>query len=263
MVLILHSIDKNVKFDGSSIVLPSISLGNVGQLSVDLLISTFKFVKIGTLESRFISPICGNDPFSPLGSGEITTALELFKHPSKSIYALQQRSNVIKGFYRQFSEEVVNWIKQSSFKEVIHLHSINADYRNDSQLSENQCRFSLPQFEEGRITNGLQNPKNSFQIQRAKQLRWTSLESNSLFDSFTAGTTAYYFVEQCNIVDIPLVSLICFCSEGDNIPDAIRVSQFVSEYFDLSQEKKDWNLPHSWTALMEANEHIEEGGMIF
>ena len=47
-----------------AILQPSVSVGNVGQLAVDLLISTLCLEKSGYLYDDSILPVIGNDPFA-------------------------------------------------------------------------------------------------------------------------------------------------------------------------------------------------------
>jgi hypothetical protein len=56
---------------------PGLTLGNVGQMSVDLLISTLGAERVGVLNPRYFAPFCGNDPIAT-GQGNIVTAAEGF-----------------------------------------------------------------------------------------------------------------------------------------------------------------------------------------
>ena len=47
---------------------PSVSVGNVGQLTVDLIVSTLHMDRVGYLTTDAVYPIIGNDPFSTRGS---------------------------------------------------------------------------------------------------------------------------------------------------------------------------------------------------
>ena len=58
---------------------PSVSVGNVGQLAADLLISTLWMNKVGYLYDDSILPVVGNDPFAtgdPSKVCHMSTALE-------------------------------------------------------------------------------------------------------------------------------------------------------------------------------------------
>jgi len=83
-----------VSFQKSTLILPLLTLGNVGQLSVDLIVSTFSFEKIGLLDSEYVIPLIGNDTFTANGTGVLSTAVEVFQKPGITI--VQQRAPVIK-----------------------------------------------------------------------------------------------------------------------------------------------------------------------
>ena len=56
---------------------PCVSVGNVGQLAVDLLISTLELEKVGRLHSECVLPVVGNDPFSEKSNNcSLMTAIE-------------------------------------------------------------------------------------------------------------------------------------------------------------------------------------------
>ncbi len=57
---------------------PSVSIGNVGQLAADLVISTLSMAKVGYLYDDSLLPVVGNDPFASEGTGpcSLMTAAE-------------------------------------------------------------------------------------------------------------------------------------------------------------------------------------------
>jgi hypothetical protein len=54
---------------------PALSMGNAGQLAVDLLVS-HGACKAGYLEEPHVLPCVGNDPFGPSADGDLAVALE-------------------------------------------------------------------------------------------------------------------------------------------------------------------------------------------
>lgn len=54
---------------------PALSVGNAGQLAVDLLICRTAS-KAGYLEEPHVLPCVGNDPFGPSADGDLAVALE-------------------------------------------------------------------------------------------------------------------------------------------------------------------------------------------
>lgn len=57
---------------------PALSVGNVGQLAVDLLVSSLKADKIGYLDDPNVLPCVGNDAYSPAPPGKLALPVEGF-----------------------------------------------------------------------------------------------------------------------------------------------------------------------------------------
>lgn len=55
---------------------PALSIGNVGQLAVDLLVSSTGAERVGYLDDPNLLPCVGNDAYGPLPCGEIALPLE-------------------------------------------------------------------------------------------------------------------------------------------------------------------------------------------
>ena len=55
---------------------PALSIGNVGQLAVDLLISSLRTERIGYLDDPYVLPCVGNDAYGPVPQGELALPLE-------------------------------------------------------------------------------------------------------------------------------------------------------------------------------------------
>ena len=55
---------------------PALSIGNVGQLAVDLLVSSTAAERVGYLDDLNLLPCVGNDAYGPLPCGDIALPLE-------------------------------------------------------------------------------------------------------------------------------------------------------------------------------------------
>lgn len=100
---------------------PAVTLGNVGQLAVDLLISTLQLSRVGFLETTAVLPCAGNDAFGH-EVGHVALSLELFhlQLPDQlDTYVLQQRSSAAKGCQQRFAKELSEWVTAAGFAEVI------------------------------------------------------------------------------------------------------------------------------------------------
>ena len=95
---------------------PAVTIGNVGQLAIDLLISTAQLQLVGHLESQHVLPCFGVDAF--VSGGGPTTALELFLDADRQVLVLQQRSPVVTGCQRRFADEFLGWVQRSGMRKV-------------------------------------------------------------------------------------------------------------------------------------------------
>jgi proteasome assembly chaperone 2 len=123
-------------FSSHSLVLPALTVGNVGQLTIDVLICTFKCPRVGFIDDPFVLPAVGNDPFTPVRNGILTTKLEVFQLKEKNVVFLQQRAPVMRGYASQFAANLISWTKRSNFKEIVLLFSADATRRSDKHLRE-------------------------------------------------------------------------------------------------------------------------------
>ncbi len=95
---------------------PAVTIGNVGQLAVDLLISTAQLPLVGYLESRHVLPCFGLDAFT--AGGGPATALELYLDAARGVLVLQQRAPAVTGCQRRFAEELLDWVQQAGLRKV-------------------------------------------------------------------------------------------------------------------------------------------------
>ena len=64
-------------FKSSTLILPSISIGNVPQLAIDLLITTLKIPLVGYMTSPYLVPCAGTrEESTPFGNGGIACPIE-------------------------------------------------------------------------------------------------------------------------------------------------------------------------------------------
>ncbi|XP_020395833.1 proteasome assembly chaperone 2-like [Zea mays] len=73
---------------------PALSIGNVGQLAVDLLISSSRARWVAYLDESSVLPCAGNDAFGPDAVGDLALALEAYESTSHKLAFIQQRSPV-------------------------------------------------------------------------------------------------------------------------------------------------------------------------
>uniref|UniRef100_A0A8C6DBE6 Proteasome assembly chaperone 2 n=1 Tax=Moschus moschiferus TaxID=68415 RepID=A0A8C6DBE6_MOSMO len=79
---------------GCTLLMPAVSVGNVGQLAIDLIISTLNMHKIGYFYTDCLVPMVGNNPYATAeeNSAELSINAEVYALPSKKLVTLQFRS---------------------------------------------------------------------------------------------------------------------------------------------------------------------------
>lgn len=99
----MFKLSEKVDLSGCTLVLPAVAVGNVGQLAIDILISSTQMRKIGyVLTSGFI-PILGADPYSA-NSNDICTSADIYYDPDSKIVAIQIRSPPVKKLNNFFND---------------------------------------------------------------------------------------------------------------------------------------------------------------
>jgi hypothetical protein len=132
-------------FAGSKLCLPSITIGNVGQLAVDLLINSLVAPRVGFLEDADLLPCAGRDPY-PHAPG-LAAPAEVYQHGTgdASLVFVQQRSPAAPGTQRRFSKALAAWVREAGFRDVLILASLDSTYRRGMQLDGLQLRhFTAP-----------------------------------------------------------------------------------------------------------------------
>ena len=55
---------------------PALSIGNVGQLAMDLMVASTRAERIGFFDDPFLLPCVGNDAYGPQPQGQLALPLE-------------------------------------------------------------------------------------------------------------------------------------------------------------------------------------------
>ena len=264
-------------FEGYRLLLPSVSVGNVPQLALDLLINTATLPRVGWIKDDHLLPVVGGDAFDhEHRSGILHCAAEVFVSEGDKLLIVQIRSPVAKSKGKRFMERLIHWIKQCKFELVILLTSSQAHERRDIQLSGSLFRFLLA-------------IKSSSLFQKLHtELGWIPLEprSASLAVLDSTGTTqlipsadgildlslvylpgggwAKHFYKECISESIQLVLIGMFCSQGDNVHDAVAMATHANQLLCLpvrnsgfvghtksgdSSSVQNWKAPSYWKCM--------------
>ncbi|XP_054840675.1 proteasome assembly chaperone 2 isoform X2 [Eublepharis macularius] len=243
-------------FKDFTLLMPAVSVGNIGQLAIDLVISTLRMTKVGYFYTDCLVPMVGNNPYATTeeNATELCINAEVYAMPPKELVVLQIRSPFIKNKYRHFCETLLSWVKSCRFAKVVLLSSSHAYQRNDHQLRTTSLRYLL-------------SPAVPKPVQDLMQrLNWRELERVAAFPGVNddekvfhipgGGITKLLFTESCS-KGIQMVVLLKFCSEGDNIPDALVLADYLNEWLQVttyqsgcsSAQSSKWKMPSSWKLL--------------
>nr|XP_004656884.2 proteasome assembly chaperone 2 [Jaculus jaculus] len=240
---------------GCTLLMPAVSVGNVGQLAMDLIISTLNMCKIGYFYTDCLVPMVGNNPYATAeeNSAELSINTEVYSLPSRKLVALQLRSIFIKYKSKSFCEKLLAWVKSSGFSRVIVLSSSHSYHRNDLQLRSAPFRYLLTPSMQKSVQNKMKN------------LNWQEMEKSPCIPEMKdselciripgGGITKTLYDESCS-KGIQMAVLLKFASEGDNIPDAIGLVEYLNEWLQITKPCSDskpstlpWKFPSSWRLL--------------
>lgn len=236
-----------------TLLMPAVSVGNVGQLAVDLIITSLDLPKVGYFYTDCLVPMVGNNPYATNeeNAKELCVNAEVYASSDKKLAVLQIRSPLIKKKSRAFCQALTCWIKKSAFTRVVLLSSSHAYQRDDSQLFGTPFRYL--------VTPALQ----TLVADTMKALEWKEMEMMSLYPgisneekkiSIPGGGFTKRLFEDCCSDGIHMAAVLKFCSEGDNIPDAFALLDHVNRWLHLLDLPEDagkghWKIPSSWRLL--------------
>lgn len=217
-------LDKNISLQDYRFIIPSVSVGNAPQLTLDLIIEGLQMNRVGEIFHNSIVPVIGGPSFdhikTPVGAAEI------YRDEKHKLAILQLRSPLTGPLMGDFFTQLIEFLKKQHVKETIVLssaygyekHNItgsNFGYKSNGMT----VAFSdVPDFGNGRIHGG------------------------------GFGSKLYQLLVEA---ELPTLLLFKYVSEGDNAPDAVMTLHKLNEVlkvFDFS-EGKFLRQPSSWKYL--------------
>ncbi|KAK9826034.1 hypothetical protein WJX74_007083 [Apatococcus lobatus] len=234
--------------EGKSLVLPAVSVGNVGQLALDLLINTAAAPCTGRLQTTCLLPCIGRGAYDHQPAESLATPLELYIPKVGSVAYLQQRSPAALGQQAVFAKQLAEQLQKLRPEEVVVLASLDAAGRFDHQLSQPPVSFRSSSPELSQRCQALDIPE----LQAAPASE-PAYEDRLL--------PPWPLMQVCSEKEIPVTTLFTFCSEGDNAPHGVLLANAVHKLLarsggDQSAEQPStescvphWQPPHAWQQL--------------
>eukprot|EP01138_Halocafeteria_seosinensis_P013456 gb/GECG01013742.1/.p1 GENE.gb/GECG01013742.1/~~gb/GECG01013742.1/.p1 ORF type:complete len:327 (+),score=33.67 gb/GECG01013742.1/:1-981(+) len=144
------------QFHGYTAVLPGISIGNLGQMTLDVILNTYLRKEpnnvrlIGPVDSDYLEAFFADNPFeeaptkashkalsSPCTSAdvyEISTGEE-------RLLVIQQRAHIIEGYENSYYSELFQWLESVGVTHLLVISGASAAHRNDEQLQGPPYRY--------------------------------------------------------------------------------------------------------------------------
>ncbi|KAB1207207.1 Proteasome assembly chaperone 2 [Morella rubra] len=283
---------KRLHEECSTLVLPALSIGNVGQLAVDLMVSSTKAERIGYLDNPYVLPCIGNDAYGPIPQGELALPLEAYDSSSNALTLLQQRSPVVKvmtlalflllltiylgaayvfkGRMVEFAKNLADFAAASGKKHVVVLSGLDfGRWRNIDMSSGSQIYYLSSMNADGTDDYCEQLGWKRLQEYDPAQRSWkylsTFAEGNAnqgdnlpleddLEEEDYCPSLPFAVLFACfKAKGLKVTCLLCYCSEGDNIPDAFHLAEEASQLLGLSPSNfhgdEKWVVPFSWKTV--------------
>ncbi|VFQ68351.1 unnamed protein product [Cuscuta campestris] len=258
------------RFSGNckTLLLPALSIGNVGQLAVDLFVSSLRADRVGFLDDPNVLPCVGNDAYTAAPPGQLSLPLEVYESSSCELSIIQQRSPVVKGMMVQFARNLADFAAASRIQHIVLLSSLDFGrwqsidmssglqtyYLSSSSLDgkDDECeRLGFKMLQEYNpsqrmwkyLSNLAENGEEDWPFEELENEDYlASLPFAALFSCFKAK-------------GVKVTCLMCYCSEGDNIPEAFHLAEAASQLLSLStksfggNEVGKWIVPFSWKSV--------------
>lgn len=236
-------LQENLNFKDCTMIFPSVSVGNVGQLAVDLLIAKLKPRKIGLIWHSAIMPMVGGDPYN-FSDPSLTISAELFYSEQNKLVIFQIRSPIIQRTSEDFVQRLLEWIEANCINNIVILTGVFDHTRHDNEMSGPPVKFVVtPNLARNAIKD---QPSSS--VQGDSVVVCDRREEFMKISMYGGGISSKLFLA-CLSRSLPAAVLMKYCSEGDNIPDAVVLCKHLNDWLNLVSSNTAWEYPPSWIGM--------------
>ncbi|KAG5337429.1 PSMG2 protein, partial [Acromyrmex charruanus] len=231
---------QDIDLENYTLILPSVAVGNVGQLSVDLLISNLNLPKVGQIFSTSFIPVVGANAYHE-HSNELITAIDIYAGIKERIVVIQIRSPYV-GELLEFFNEITQFVTERKIAKVIILASSHDYAKKEVQPQHLKLRY-------------VASPNLQSQTDKLfDDLNWIPHKPKDVTGEerlqIPGGGFARSIFNFLSNTDIPCAILFKFCSEGDNIEDAIALVCYLNQWICvLGTNSSNLKYPPSWKYL--------------
>lgn len=263
---------KHLDGDSSTLILPALSIGNVGQLAVDLLVCSTKGERIGYLDDPNVLPCIGNDAYVGTSLGELALSLEAYGSSTNKLTLVQQRSPVVKGTMVEFAKNLADFAAASGKKHIVVLSSLDfgrwrtIDTSSGLQIyylsnanvdgTDGECdRLGFKRLQDYDPAQRGWSHLSSLAEKNAELDDDMPFEDDEVEDEDYFSSLPFAALFTCfKAKGLKVTCLLCYCSEGDNIPEAFQLAEGACKLLGLNPDNLDgnggkWIIPHSWQSV--------------
>ncbi|KAF9227366.1 hypothetical protein BS17DRAFT_806520 [Gyrodon lividus] len=233
------------KLSGKVLIVPIVSVANVAQLAADLFIASLKLDRVGVFDPKYVVPVVGGRED---GAAGVTTPIELFGKDRSNIAIIQQRSPVLKSFKQDFTNDLLEFIRNSGVSAVIFMGGVDMSDRTDAQMLTSTtyiCPSVSPPLAEGALAPLTHLPVPPYFSPVPQVLH---AESNLSRVPFIpgGGLSRRILSSVPDSWQIPTVCLLQYVMEGDNRSDAQMLAMMVAKALGSKVSIPNWIQPTSW-----------------
>ncbi|CAA0826445.1 clast3-related [Striga hermonthica] len=227
--------------------------------------------KIGYLDDPNVLPCVGNDAYSSSPLGKLALPLEAYESSSSALSLVQQRSPVSKGMMIEYAKNMANFAVANGKKHIVILSSLDfGRWKNINMTSGLQIYYLSSSSLDGTDSDCERLGWNRLQDYNPDQRTWKYLETlatdSSIIDEDfpfeELGDEDYYpslpfaALFSCfKAKGLKVTCVLCYCSEGDNIPEAFSMAEAACVFTGLSNKEFEgdgadkWIMPFSWQSV--------------
>ncbi|XP_054157574.1 proteasome assembly chaperone 2-like [Oppia nitens] len=235
-----------------TVIYGCVSVGNVPQLAIDLLVSTLTELLdcrlAGHLYSTALMPLVGPDAYR-YGGQSLTTSAQVYVCVSRRLLIIQQRTPVYRELRKEFYDSLTKWLAACHVRHVLVLSSSFLEHLASALDSGDYYAIKC-------ITN------KSFKdtVGKNASAKWPTVERVDPFTLQPKPDGVMHLPGSGGLRDvlkwldkqqIASTGLVIYCSEGDNRPHSFAFINAINQWLSLVdfQTFKSWITPFSWRQL--------------
>jgi len=238
------------KLSGYSVILPAVSVGNAGQLCIDVLLENIDKNKMSCTQVLHpsIVPIVGPDPLRLGGDDSaVLTAMQAYTVTDSRLVIFQLRSGILPGAGAAFIADFLKWFQEADCADLIVIGSMQSHECIDKQITGTPLRYLST------TQNSRQIPDQFVQLESREEQATGFMQNDNNTSSgpfIPGGGISSRVYQSCQMKGIAATLMLKFCSEGDNRTDGIVLSDYLNQVLNiLPKTQNKTKVPESWRYL--------------